>query len=163
VGERDPVTDKSPPQGPLARAAFLVGAAGLLTATFIDSLAVLGRHTGFAFLGSIEIVQSAVVLAASGAVVVATLARGHAAVHILTDRLAPIAASRLAHVAAILSALVFVAMAIGSGWLMIEGWGGHERTELLHIPFRWLRLIWTLAALLVAILFLVQPWRKTRA
>lgn len=155
--------DRPRPQGPLARAAFLVGAAGLLIATAIDSLAVLGRHTGFAFLGSIEIVQSAVVLAASGAIVVATLARSHAAVHILTDRLSPAAAGRLAHIAAILSAIVFVCMAVGSFWLMIEGWGGHERTELLQIPFRWLRLIWTLAALLVAVLFVVQPWRKRAA
>ena len=163
MGEPSPVADRPPPQGPLARTAFLIGGAGLLTATAIDSLAVLGRHTGFAFLGSIEIVQSAVVLAASGAVVVATLARGHAAVHILTDRLSPAAAGRLAHAAAILSALVFVCMAVGSAWLMMEGWGGHERTELLRIPLRWLRLIWTLAALLVAALFLIQPWRKRGA
>ncbi|MDO6415234.1 TRAP transporter small permease subunit [Sphingomonas sp. BIUV-7] len=164
MGKPNPVADRPPPpQGPLARAAFLVGGAGLLIATLIDSLAVLGRHTGFAFLGSIEIVQSAVVLAASGAIIVATLARSHAAVHILTDRLSPAAAGRLAHIAAALAAIVFLCMAIGSGWLMVEGWGGHERTELLHIPFRWLRLIWTLAAALVAVLFLIQPWRRRGA
>jgi TRAP-type C4-dicarboxylate transport system permease small subunit len=164
VGEPNPVTDRPPPpQGPLARAAFLVGGSGLLIATAVDSLAVLGRHTGFAFLGSIEIVQSAVVLAASGAVVMTTLAGGHAAVHLLIDRLTPSAATRLARVAALLGALVFLGMAVGSFWLMAEGWNGHERTELLRIPFRWLRLIWTVAALLMAVLFLIQPWRKPHA
>jgi TRAP-type C4-dicarboxylate transport system permease small subunit len=141
----------------------VIGGAGLLLATAVDSLAVLGRHTGFTFLGSIEIVQSAVVLAASGAVVMTTLAGGHAAVHILVDRLTPAAAARLARVAAFLGALVFLAMAAGSLWLLVETWGGHERTELLLIQFRWLRLIWTVAALLMGVLFLIQPWRKSRA
>lgn len=153
----------SPPHGPLGRAAFVLGAAGLLIATATDSLAVLGRHTGIAFLGSIEIVQSAVVLAASGAVVTATLARGHAAVHILTERLSPEAAARLARFATLLSGLIFLAMAIGSGWLMVEGWGGYERTELIGIPFRWFRLIWTIALLVVAGLFLVRARREATA
>lgn len=165
MGVPDPAAGHNPPGDPaarslLSRAAFLVGGAGLLTATATDSLAVLGRHTGMAFLGSIEIVQSAVVLAASGAIVAATLARGHAAVHILTERLSPGSARRLASLAALLSALVFVAMTVGSGWLMIEGWAGHERTELLGIPFRWFRLIWSGATLLVAGLFAIQAFAR---
>lgn len=157
---RDPaISSESPPGGLLGRVAFFVGAIGLVLATATDSLAVIGRHTGVTFLGSIEIVQSAVVLAASGAIITATLARSHAAVHILTEKLAPIAAKRLASGAAALSALMFLAVALGSGWLLIEGWNGHERTELLLIPFRWLRLVWTGASLVVAILFAAQALR----
>lgn len=158
-----PADRPAPPQGPLTRVTFAIGGLGLLTATLTDSLAVLGRHMGVSFLGSIEIVQSAVVLAATGAIIIATLARGHAAVHILTERLSPITAARLARAAAVLSALMFLAMAVGSGWLMVEGWGGHERTELLGIPFRWLRLVWTSAALIVAALFMAQAVRRSKA
>lgn len=160
----DPAAHDEPPvHGVLSRAAFVLGTAGLLIATATDSLAVLGRHTGLTFLGSIEIVQSAVVLAASGAIITATLAHGHAAVHILTERLSRRSARRLAVAAAILAALTFLAIAIGSGWLMVEGWNGHERTELLLIPFRWLRLVWTGAALIVALLFAAQAVRRDRA
>jgi TRAP-type transport system small permease protein len=157
----DPAPARQPERTPLARAAFVLGATGLLAATVTDSLAVFGRHVGIGFLGSIEIVQAAVVLAASGAVVTATIARGHAAVHVLTERVSPAGARRLAVVAAMLSALVFAVMTAGSLWLVAEGWDGHERTELIGIPLRWFRLVWTAATLIVMLLFVAQLRGRT--
>jgi TRAP-type transport system small permease protein len=148
------------PDGPLIRVAYVLGGAGLAAATLSDSLAVAGRHTGVTFLGSIELVQAAVVLLASAAMLVATLAGTHASVHFVTARVSPAAAARLARTAALLAALAFVLLAAGSAWVGAELWNGHERTELLHIPLRWLRLLWLVAALAIAGCFLRAAWRS---
>lgn len=147
--------------GPLTRGAFLIGSAGLLAATATDALAVLGRHAGFTLLGSIELVQFAIVLVASSAMVGATLQSAHASVHLLTQRLRPETADRLARVMAVLSALLFVIIALGSIWVASDLWSGFERTELLGLPLRWFRLLFIAATLLIALLFLRQAFART--
>lgn len=140
--------------GPLARIAYLLGGFGLLGATAADTLAVAGRHTGLHLLGSIELVQAMVVILAGSAMLIVTIVHGHASVHMLTERLRAVTAARLARIAALLSAFVFLVFAAGSAWIGAELWNGHEQTELLHIPLRWLRLLWTVFALLIAWRFL---------
>lgn len=143
------------PRDPLAlRIAYGIGAAGLLGATAADTLAVAGRHTGLNLLGSIEIVQAAVVLLAAAAMFAVTVRAGHAGVHFLVARARPQTAAGLVRLAALLSAIAFLLVAAGSAWVMIELWPGHEQTELLHIPIKWLRLVWTVFAVLIAGLFL---------
>ena len=139
--------------GPLVEIAYVLGSAGLLIATAVDALAVAGRHSGFHLLGSIEIVQAAVVLIAASAMVAATALGTHASVHILTERLAKRTARRLARFSALLSALLFLIVSIGSIWVASDLWSGYEQTELLGIPLRWLRLLWIGASLLIAFLF----------
>lgn len=146
--------------GPLGRLAYALGGAGLLGATAADALAVAGRHLGFRILGSIELVQAAVVLLGSSAMLIATLVGGHACVHILTERLSRHRADALARIAALVSGLVFLALAAGSAWVASDLWHGFEQTELLHIPLRWLRAVWTLFALLIAAIFLRTALRQ---
>jgi len=140
----------APAHGPLARLAYALGGAGLLAATATDAIAVAGRHTGLHLLGSIELVQSAVVLLATSGMLIATLVGGHASVHIVTERLSRPAAARLARIAAFASGLTFLALAAGSIWLAYDLWNGFEQTELLHIPLRWLRTLWIVFALVIA-------------
>ncbi len=147
---------------PLARIAFVIGAAGLVVATATDALAVLGRHTGFSLLGSIEIVQCSVILAASAAMIGATVQGAHASVHIFTERMQPAAAARLARVAALLGALLFASTAVGSAWVASDLWGAYERSELLGIPLRGFRLVWIGAALVVTGTFLRAAFRGGR-
>lgn len=151
-----PLHDEEPPPvtGVAGRAAFYIGSVGLLLATAADSIAVLGRHTGFALLGSIEIVQAAIVFIAASSMVSVTLSRGHAAVHILTDRLAPARRYRLARIANLLGAVALLLLAAGSMILLVDLWNGHERSELLHIPLRWFRLLVIAALVFVAALLL---------
>ncbi len=146
--------------GPVGEAAYLVGSLGLLVATAADAMAVVGRHTGLHLLGSIEVVQSAVVLIASSAMVAATIVGSHASVHILTERLAAATSRRLARIAAGLGALFFALLAAGSAWVASELWTGFEQTELLGISLRWLRALWIAAALLIALLFLRAAARR---
>jgi TRAP-type C4-dicarboxylate transport system permease small subunit len=158
-----PVATPDPPRSRAMQVATILGSIGLLGAMATDALAVLGRHTGFSVLGSIEIVQTMIVLLASAAIVLATLERNHAAVHILTERLAPERAAVLARLASAMSAIIVIILLIGAVWLMTDLWSAHERSELLHIPFRVLRAIFAAALLIVAIIFARQAIaRRTR-
>jgi TRAP-type C4-dicarboxylate transport system permease small subunit len=157
----DPVAGKTP--GALAawldRAMFLVGSIGLLAAMFADSLAVLGRHVGLPLIGSIEIVQASVVLLASAAMVGATLHDKHARAHLLVDRLAQRGRRVLLGVSEVVSAGVFLWFAAGSLWIAAEMRHGHEHSELLRIPWSWLRVTWIAASLLIAAVFLARALR----
>ena len=151
-----PIADPDPRQSLATRLAVALGSVGLLGAMATDTLAVLGRHTGFSVLGSIEIVQTMIVLLASSAIVLATLQRNHAAVHILTERLPPSRAALLARLASLFAAIIVSVLLIGALWLMVDLWNAHERSELLHIPFRVLRAIFATALLIVAVIFARQ-------
>ena len=155
-----PVDALEPPKSTATRIAVVLGSIGLLGAMATDALAVLGRHTGFIVLGSIEIVQTMIVLLASAAVVLATLERTHAAVHILTERLPKRTAARLAQLANVASALIVAILLGGSLWLLFDLWNAHERSELLHIPFRVLRAIFAGALFVVLLVFLRQAFAK---
>ncbi|HSX57419.1 MAG TPA: TRAP transporter small permease subunit [Sphingomonas sp.] len=161
-----PLHDEEPPPAPVTgvagRTAFYIGSAGLLLATAADSIAVLGRHTGFALIGAIEIVQAAIVFIAASSMVSVTLSRGHAAVHILTDRLSPSRRAALARVANLLGVLALLLLAAGSLILLADLWNGHERSELLHIPLRWFRLLMIAALVFVAILFVRQAFEAPK-
>ena len=138
------------------RLVFGAGAIALLAAMAVDFASVVGRHLGFPFLGSIELVQVCVVVAASAALVGATLSGAHAAVHVITERLPPGQRRFWARVAALLGAVFFALLAAGSAWLAADTLPGDERTELLQLPFFPFRLVWTLACAFTAILFAIQ-------
>ena len=164
VNEHPPQRDDAP-HGVTAwveRVAFVIGSIGLLVAMFADALAVLGRHLGLPILGSIEIVQAGVVLLASAAMLGATLSGTHARVHLVVDRLSGTGKRRLLRWADALSGLVFAVFAFGSIWIAAELWGGHEHSELLHIPLRWLRVLWIVAAIAIAIVFFTNALRRER-
>lgn len=146
----------------LERGAFVIGSIGLLGAMAADSLAVLGRHLGLPILGSIEIVQACVVLLASASMLGATLRGTHARVHILIDRLHGAGKRLLLRCSDFLGAVVFLVFAIGSIWIARELWNGHEHSELLHIPLRWLRALWVVTALTIAAVFVTRIVRKGR-
>lgn len=154
--------DKPPPAGGglLTRISFILGSVGLLMAMAADAIAVLGRHVGFTLLGAIEVVQASVVLAASAAMVGATLSGAHARVHILIERLSPIWHRRYDRAADVVCCLFFLFLAAGSAWVAADLWGGFEVTEILGLPLRWLRVVWIGSCLLIALLFLARAMGK---
>lgn len=139
--------------GGLTSGAYVIGSAGLLGATAIDATAVAARHLGFPILGSIELVQVAAVLTATGAMIVATGVGAHASVHILTQRLSQSVRSLLGRCADGLGAVLFVLFLAGSIWVAAAMWDGFERTEILTIDLRWFRALWIIGACLIAFLF----------
>ena len=86
----DPETVESDkePVSKAGRWLFYLGAAALLFAMAVETIAVLGRHIGVPLWGSIELVQAGILVASSTAILSATLANKHARVRILTDRVA---------------------------------------------------------------------------
>ena len=145
-------------RGPL----FYIGAAGLLLAMMVEAVAVLGRHLGVPFLGALEIIQTAILLTASSAMVSATLNHAHARVTLLTDRLGPSAQRVLRGFADLLSAVFFVGLAAGALWLAIDTWNDFEQSELMHVPFRPLRIVSFAAAAAIALIFARDMLRPDR-
>ena len=167
------LTDATAPTGPertmaqeqpatafVRRAALGIGAAALLLAMATDALAVAGRHIGFTFLGAIEIFEACVVIAATSAIVIATIDRSHARVRILLEQVAARVAGALDRTADLVSAVVFVVLIAGSVWLASDLWNGHEVTEVLNLPVRWLRVVWIVGAVLAAAIFTAQAVRR---
>lgn len=144
-------------RGPL----FYIGAAGLLLAMAVEAVAVLGRHIGIPLLGAIEIIQSAILLTATAAMVSTTISHAHARVTLLTDRVNPFARSVLRRLSAFLAVVFFAGLAAGSLWLTIDTWNEFEQSELLHIPFRPLRLITFAAVGAIALLFVRELFQRT--
>ncbi len=147
---------EAPPTKGVAGWLFYLGAAGLLLAMAVDAVAVVGRHIGWPLLGSIELVQAAILLASSTAMLSATLAGKHATVHMLMDRLTPGPRAVMQRIHALLCALFFLALACGGIWILSDLWQGHEESEVLHIPFMPLRVISIIAVLGVALTFVLR-------
>jgi TRAP-type C4-dicarboxylate transport system permease small subunit len=141
---------------------FYLGAAGLLLAMAPAAIAVLGRHIAMPLSGSIEMVQAAMLVASSAAIVTATLAERHAVVHLLIDRLPPGVRGVMQRVHAALCAIFFVALAAGSIWIAFDLRGGHEQSEVLKIPYAPLRIV-SIGAVLAAALICLRRVGKGRS
>ena len=128
-----------------------VGGVALLIAMGVDTIAMLGRHARIPLLGSIEIVQCAVLVAASVSLLLTTLRDGHARVHLLLDRMSPPLRRRADLLHCLATVLFVLALLIGSAWMTVDLWNGHEESELLRIPYRPLRItvLLMLAGLLI--------------
>jgi TRAP-type C4-dicarboxylate transport system permease small subunit len=149
---------EKPRRGPL----FYVGSGGLLCMMLVEAAAVIGRHVGIPVTGALEIVQAAIVPAACAGMLIATSRRAHAAVHMLTERLPPAARRWIELFGALLASLFFAALCGGAAWLAAEYWSSFEQSEVLHIPFRPLRVLVALTAAALAAAFLRGVFRKEK-
>jgi TRAP-type C4-dicarboxylate transport system permease small subunit len=145
------------------RALVIVGGTALLLAVATDALAVVGRHVGHPLLGSIEFVQATVLVASSTALVIATLARRHAVVHLLVNRLEGRTKIWVERIGQLCGVILFLLFFSGSAWIAIDMWGGHEESELLRIPFAPLRLIGLAGLLAGALIFARQAIGSPRS
>jgi TRAP-type C4-dicarboxylate transport system permease small subunit len=136
------------------------GGVAMLLATATDTLAVLGRNFGLPLIGSIEIVQAAVLLSGTAALVLATASDEHARVKILTRRLTGGGRSASRLLGALAAAILFAALAAGSIWVAADLWHASERSELLGIPWRWLRLVANAGLVACVVLSLAALFRR---
>jgi TRAP-type C4-dicarboxylate transport system permease small subunit len=134
----------------------------LLLAMVTDALAMLGRQIHVPLLGTIEVVQAAVLVAGCGALLIAALERSHARVHLLLDRMPATTRGHLERMHALSTAVLHAALLAGSAWLAIDLWRGHEESELLRIPYRPLRVILVATLVLLLLHSLQQLFRKAR-
>jgi TRAP-type C4-dicarboxylate transport system permease small subunit len=139
------------------------GGAALLAATAVDTVAVVGRQVGMPLRGSIELIQAAVLIAGTVALICATLADRHARVRLIVDRLRPRAGNVAERSSDLLTALFLLSLLAGSAWLAVELWSSHERSEIVGVPWRWLRFLANLGlAAAIVLVFMHAVRRKTR-
>ncbi|RYD94989.1 MAG: TRAP transporter small permease subunit [Sphingomonadales bacterium] len=136
---------------------FLIftGSVGLLLAMATDALAVLGRHVGFAVIGSIEIFQVAIVVALSSSILMVSLMNRHATVDLLVGRASGRTKAMLEQIGRAALAITFGLIAFGSIWVALDLWPTTEMTELLSIRLAPFRVIWITACTLAALHFAV--------
>lgn len=117
----------------------IIGGCSLLGATAIDTLAVIGRHIGLPIRGSIELMQAMVLISGTTSIVLATVAGTHPRVKVIVDRLTGATREFADRASTLLTALFFLLLLIGSVWLSIDLWSSHEMSEVLGVPWRWMR------------------------
>lgn len=140
----------------LAQLAFAIGSLGLLGAMSVDFAAVAGRRSGIPLLGSIELSELCIVCMASASLLGVTLDRGHASVHLLTERLSARPKLAFARASDLLAAVFFTFILAGSAILVSDLWHGAEQSELLQLPIMPLRVIWCASLVGIVICFVVR-------
>lgn len=125
---------------PLRSIMVWIGGAALLAATAVDTFAVIGRQIGWPLRGSIELVQAAVLVAGSIALIAATLADRHAKVQLVVDRLSPQMRHHVGRFCELMTALFLLCVLAGSAWLSFDLWASNELSEIIGVPWRWMRL-----------------------
>lgn len=126
-----------------------VAGGALLVAMVVDTSAMAGRQLHLPLLGSIELVQAAVLFASAGALLLAALEHSHARVHLLLNRLPESWRSWLARLHAACALVFYLGLLAGSAWIASDLWRGHEHSELLHLPYRPLRVAVVLTLLVL--------------
>ncbi len=142
--------------------AVLVGGAALLAATFIDTIAVIGRHIGFPLSGSIELMQAVVLVSGGIGLVIATAEGSHARVRLLVDRLEGgrrLLADRFSDALTLIFLLVLLA---GASWILADLWDAHERSEVIGVPWLALRIFANLCLLAGSLVLLARIFGKAR-
>jgi len=137
------------------------GGIALIAAALLNLLAVIGRHTGLPLKGAIELVQVSVLVAGALALVAATIARNHARVHLILDRLTGAWREIAERSCTALSIVFYAALLAGSCWLALDLWNGQEVSELVGVPWRWMRAFLN-ASLLSVIILLVRQLAERR-
>lgn len=141
------------------RIAIWTGGSALLLAAATDTAAVIARNLSVSIHGSIELIQVAVLVAGALGIVISLATRTHARVHVLTDRLSAAGKTAMQRFAALAVAAFLACLLAGSSWIAIDLWHGHELSEVVGVPWRWMRLFAN-ACLAVGILILLhQIWR----
>ena len=156
--------DEMKPETPSRRGPlFFIGAGGLLAMMLVETAAVIGRHIGAPVMGALEIVQFAIVPAACASMLIATLQGAHAAVHMVLERMPQAAQDWARRLGSVLAGLCFAALSGGSAWLALEYWNAFEQTEVLHLPLRPLRVLITIAAAALTVVFFHRALRRGKA
>jgi TRAP-type transport system small permease protein len=139
----------------------LLGGVPLLAAMVIEFVTALGRQAGMAALGSIELIQAAILVSSTSAIVIATLNRSHAKVRVLLNSLSASHGALLGRINAACAALFFLALTAGSAWIAMDMWSAYEQSEILRIPYLPLRCFACVGTAATAVLYLRRVfWRS---
>lgn len=127
-----------------------IGSATLLAVMLVVAANAMLRHMFVVVPGTIEVVMVIITVTASMGLIVATLDRGHALVHLLVGRLDSNVASILRKFVDFLGCLLWLLIGLGGAWIIKDYWQQNEATVLIGIPLTPFRLLWLAACLTIA-------------
>ena len=104
--------------------------------------------------------QAAILPAACASMVIASLAGTHAVVHLVTERLPAALRGGMDRISSLIAAAFFAGLCAGAVWLCIDYWQSFEETDVLHIPFRPLRVLVAVSAGALSLIFLHRGLRR---
>lgn len=145
--------------GRIYRSAIWLGGSALLLAAMIDLASVLARNLASSIHGAIELIQVALLIAGSLGLVVAIASRTHARVHMLTDRLSDAGKTVMGRATALAVATFFLCLLAGSGWIALDLWNSQEYSEVVGVPWRWLRAFANACFFAAVLILLRQMWK----
>jgi TRAP-type C4-dicarboxylate transport system permease small subunit len=148
--------------GRFYKASIWLGGLALLAAALIDTGAVLARNLATSLHGSIELIQVAILVAGALGLVIAVTSGTYARVHLLTDRLKGNAKAWMDRFAAAAVAIFFLCILAGSVWIAADLWAGHEHSEVMGVPWRWLRLFANLCLFAAILILLHHVWKPRK-
>ncbi len=153
MSEPEHVASKSPSH--LNKLFSIIGILGIGLVTLTDTAAVIGRHLNMSLIGSIEVVQLGIVLLASAAIAIATKESKHARIQIVLNRINHSHRRNLDILSNIATFLFLILLFSANTWILLETWLTHERSEILHLPYHWIRSLFS-ATLLITITLLLK-------
>lgn len=142
--------------------AIWTGGLALLAATLIDTVAVIGRYAGVPLGGSIELMQAVVLVSAGIGIVIATAENAHARVRLLVDRLDASGRAIADRFSDALTMLFLLVLLAGSAWISWDLWDAHERSEVVGVPWRALRIFANACLLAGSAVLMARIVRGTR-
>lgn len=146
----------------LYKGAIWVGGLSLLAAALIDTGSVLARNLATSIHGSIEAIQVAVLIAGALGLVIAVASHTYARVHLLNDRLSPSTKLWMDRAVALLVAIFFLCLLAGSAWIAADLWHGQEASEVIGVPWLWLRLFANLCFAAAILVLARHCWKPKR-
>jgi len=143
----------------IGRISLALGAVALLAIGALITASVALRFAGGVIKGGTEITEMLVIIMASMSLLAATVYGAHPHVHMLVDRLRPLAKRRVAIFTAALAAGFWAVATFVTGRVTFENWQVVEETELLQLSVIPYRIIWTLALALLTVILVIRAWQ----
>lgn len=138
----------------------LLGGVPLLAAMLTEFVTVVGRHTGMAVLGSIELVQAAILISSTTAILIATWNHSHAKVRVLLNSLSESHGEILGRINAACAAFFFIALTAGGVWITMDMWSAYEQSEILGLPYLPLRCFACVGSAATAVIYLRRVFSR---
>jgi TRAP-type C4-dicarboxylate transport system permease small subunit len=140
----------------ISTVALWAGAAALLLLALVIVGTALARTVGWVLVGGSEIVDVAIIIVSSMALVAGTAAGTHPSVHILTSRLSVERQKHLKIGASLLACVFFALLCFESAIALINYARLGEYTQLLHINITPFRAVWVFALAVICLVLLLR-------
>jgi TRAP-type C4-dicarboxylate transport system permease small subunit len=140
----------------------VVGEIFIAAVTVVLITAVLGRTFRFVIPGTLDLVETWIVIGIAFSLLKAEMRDHHTRADLLTKKMGRRTRAWVESVNTALSCFVWIVIASGSVKLTREKWVNGEETDFLRFPIPPFRTIWTLACVLLCVLLAIKVVRHVK-